>query len=91
MVVKHACFSRAVNNTWSAAPSYEYILVDTRGDKKNDGVITLNRPKARNALCDPLMRELSSALDAFEVDPAIGAVVITGDDKAFAGLWFFFV
>jgi hypothetical protein len=46
---------------------------------------------ARNALCDPLMRELGAALDDFEADPTIGAVVITGDEKAFAGRWLFLV
>ncbi len=61
--------------------TYSNILVETRGAV---GLITLNRPKALNALCDALVRELGRALDAFEADPAIGAVVITGSDKAFA-------
>ena len=61
--------------------SYENILVETRGAV---GLITLNRPKALNALCDALVRELSQALDAFESDAAIGAIVLTGSDKAFA-------
>jgi enoyl-CoA hydratase len=61
--------------------SYETILVETRGAV---GLITLNRPKALNALCDALVRELGRALDAFEADDAVGAVVITGSDKAFA-------
>jgi len=61
--------------------SYENILVDTRGAV---GLITLNRPQALNALCDALVRELGQALDAFEADDAIGAIVLTGSDKAFA-------
>ncbi len=61
--------------------SYANILVETRGAV---GLITLNRPKALNALCDALMRELGTALDGFEADAAIGAVVITGSDRAFA-------
>ncbi|MGH6995818.1 MAG: enoyl-CoA hydratase-related protein, partial [Stellaceae bacterium] len=61
--------------------SYENILVETRGAV---GLITLNRPQALNALCDALIRELGQALDAFEADDAIGAVVLTGSDKAFA-------
>ena len=61
--------------------SYDNILVETRGAV---GLITLNRPKALNALCDALVRELGRALDAFEADDAIGAVVITGSEKAFA-------
>ncbi|HUC64892.1 MAG TPA: enoyl-CoA hydratase [Stellaceae bacterium] len=61
--------------------AYEMILVETRGAV---GLIRLNRPKALNALCDTLVRELGAALDMFEADDAIGAVVITGSDKAFA-------
>ena len=61
--------------------SYENILVETRGAV---GLITLNRPQALNALCDALIRELGKALDAFEADDAIGAIVLTGNDKAFA-------
>jgi len=61
--------------------TYENILVETRG---RVGIIRLNRPKALNALCDALIRDLGQALDAFEADAAIGAVVITGNEKAFA-------
>ena len=61
--------------------SYENILVETRGAV---GLITLNRPKALNALCDALVRELGQALDVFESENAIGAIVLTGSDKAFA-------
>jgi enoyl-CoA hydratase len=61
--------------------SYENILVEIRGAV---GLITLNRPKALNALCDSLIRELDQALDTFEADNAIGAIVLTGGDKAFA-------
>jgi enoyl-CoA hydratase len=61
--------------------SYQNILVETRGPV---GLITLNRPKALNALCDALVREMGTALDGFERDDTIGAVVVTGSDKAFA-------
>ncbi len=61
--------------------SYENIVVETRGKV---GLLTLNRPKALNALSPELMRELAHALAAFEADAAIGAMVITGNDKAFA-------
>lgn len=61
--------------------AYENILVETRGAV---GLITLNRPKALNALCTPLIRELGQALDAFEADAEIGAIVLTGSEKAFA-------
>ena len=49
------------------------------------GFIQLNRPKALNALCDGLMKEVGKALDAFEADGSVGAIVITGSEKAFAG------
>src|SRR5512144_1304986 len=61
--------------------SYENILVETRG---RVGLVTLNRPKALNALNDKLMDELGEALLAFDGDEAIGAMVITGSEKAFA-------
>ena len=61
--------------------AYQYILVETRG---RVGLITLNRPDALNALCAPLMDELTAALDAFEADSGIGAMVLTGSEKAFA-------
>lgn len=61
--------------------AYENIIVETRG---NVGLITLSRPEALNALSSPLMAELTEALDAFEADDAIGAMVLTGSEKAFA-------
>lgn len=64
--------------------SFENILVETRGTKNSVGLITLNRPKALNALNDALIDEVGAALDGFEADEAIGAIVITGSDKAFA-------
>lgn len=64
---------------------YEYILVEKRGEKNNVGFIQLNRPKALNALCDGLMKEVGQALDNFEADGDVGAIVITGSDRAFAG------
>jgi enoyl-CoA hydratase len=59
----------------------ETIIVETRG---RVGVITLNRPQALNALNAKLMDELSAAVDRFEADAAIGCIVITGSEKAFA-------
>ncbi len=61
--------------------SYENILVETRG---RVGLITLNRPKALNALNDALMNELGEALFKFEADDAIGCMVVTGSERAFA-------
>lgn len=57
------------------------ILVSTEG---RVGLIRLNRPAQLNALNDALMDALGAALLAFDADPAIGAIVITGSDKAFA-------
>jgi len=61
--------------------TYEHILVARR---ERVGVITLNRPQALNALNDALMDELGAALQEFDADDGIGAIVITGNDKAFA-------
>lgn len=60
------------------------MLVERRGAGDCVAVITLNRPKALNALCDPLMAELSTTLDEVEADPKVAAIVITGSEKAFA-------
>ncbi|MFO1037427.1 MAG: enoyl-CoA hydratase [Geminicoccaceae bacterium] len=61
--------------------SYENILVERRG---RVGLITLNRPKALNALNADLIDELEQALAAFGADPEVAAMVITGSEKAFA-------
>ena len=61
--------------------SYETILTSTDG---RVGVITLNRPKALNALNDQLMDELGAALLSFDADSNISCIVITGSEKAFA-------
>lgn len=60
---------------------YQSIVVET---KEKVGIITLNRPKALNALNDQLMDELGLALKTFDKDEAIGCIVITGSEKAFA-------
>ena len=62
--------------------AYEFINVHTEAEKV--GVITLNRPKQLNALNAGLMIELGQALKAFDADHAIGCMVITGSEKAFA-------
>jgi len=66
-------------------PEDTLVLTDTRGDgARRTGLITLNRPKQLNALNDALMDELGAALRAFDADDGIGAIVITGSEKAFA-------
>ena len=61
--------------------AYENIIVDIKG---RVGLITLNRPKALNAINPELIKDLAQALDAFEADDHIGAIVLTGSEKAFA-------
>ena len=61
--------------------SYDLIKVENRG---RVGLITLNRPKQLNALNAKLMQELAQALYAYDADPGIGAILITGSEKAFA-------
>jgi enoyl-CoA hydratase len=60
---------------------YETILVEKRDEV---GVITLNRPKALNALNSVLLKELRHILSSFSADDCIGAIIITGSEKAFA-------
>ncbi|WP_159350576.1 enoyl-CoA hydratase [Roseomonas harenae] len=60
---------------------YGMIKAETRGKV---GLITLDRPSALNALCDQLMTEVGQALRGFDSDPAVGAIVLTGSEKAFA-------
>lgn len=68
-----------------AAANYEFIKLEKKGEKQNVGLITLNRKKALNALCAGLMKEMSNALESLESDPEIGAIVLTGSERAFAG------
>ena len=60
---------------------HHHIIVETKG---RVGVIRLNRPQALNALNAALVAELAGAVDTFEADGAIGCMVITGSEKAFA-------
>lgn len=61
--------------------TYETILVETRG---RVGWITLNRPEALNALNSQVMHDIVAAASAFDADPRIGAIVVTGSERAFA-------
>lgn len=61
--------------------AYETILVERRGKV---GLVTLNRPKALNALNSQVLQEVVAAAQALEADPEIGAIVLTGSEKAFA-------
>src|SRR5688572_18258555 len=61
-----------------------YETIETRIEAGKVGIITLNRPKALNALNDTLMTELGQALKAFDADEAIGCIIVTGSERAFA-------
>jgi enoyl-CoA hydratase len=61
--------------------SFEYILVENKGAV---GVVTLNRPKMLNALSFGVFKEIAVAIDQLEADEAIGCILITGSEKAFA-------
>ncbi|XP_051507961.1 enoyl-CoA hydratase, mitochondrial-like isoform X2 [Myxocyprinus asiaticus] len=86
LLLKHRLVPSALAATrqCSTGGQYQYIVIDKKGEKKNVGFIQLNRPKALNALCDGLMCEVGKALDTFESDSEVGAIVITGSEKAFA-------
>ena len=60
--------------------AYEHILTEIRGPV---GLITLNRPKAMNALCADLAHEIADAVNTYENNDAIGALIVTGSEKAF--------
>ena len=61
--------------------AYENVIVEKRG---RVGLITLNRPKALNALSDALISDLNQALEALDADDDVGCIVLTGSEKAFA-------
>ncbi|CAH3143458.1 unnamed protein product [Porites lobata] len=69
---------------YCSAKSFEMIKAEKKGENQSVGFIQLNRPKALNALCDQLMAEMQDALDDFENDKTVSAIVITGSEKAFA-------
>ena len=75
-------------STQTQPQSYEHILTST--PTQGVTLITLNRPKALNALCSPLVAELSQALNVAEKDDDVRCVVITGSEKAFAGEGFYY-
>ena len=82
--------SRAFSSTSAThAKEYEHVLVERRFSEDSPtkcgvGLITLNRPKALNALCDALFDDLIDAASTFDQEDDIGCMVITGSSKAFA-------
>jgi enoyl-CoA hydratase len=73
--------SMELSMTATEKPTYETILTEVR---ENVGVVRLNRPQVRNALNRTLIIELVEALEAFDSDASVGAIVISGDERAFA-------
>jgi enoyl-CoA hydratase len=67
--------------------SSTYTLITPTTPRPRVAMIQLNRPKALNALSTPLMTELNAHLQSLEKDSEIGAVVLTGGEKVFAGIF----
>lgn len=78
----------AVRFMSSQQKSYEYILVSR--PEPSVVLVTLNRPKALNALCSPLFQELNEVLKEADEDDTVGAMVLTGSERAFAGMQQFY-
>ena len=74
---------RFMSSSTSLQRSFEHILVSCPDPAVQ--LVRLNRPKALNALCTPLIEELNTALDDAEANDDIAAVVLTGSERAFAG------
>ena len=68
----------------SSLPKFEYVTLEEKGTNGRVGLVTLNRPKALNALFSPLMDDLLGAMNHLDNDPNVGAIVLTGSQKAFA-------
>ena len=77
----HCRFHFRNNHSKCLQSSYDFIKAEI---KDNVGIITLHRPKALNALCAGLLIDVNHAASVFDTDPSVGAIVITGSDKAFA-------
>jgi enoyl-CoA hydratase len=81
--LKPSYLSAAIRLMSTSNTEYQFIL-SSRPDP-SVALITLNRPKALNALSSPLFKELNQALFEADADDAVGAIVLTGSEKAFAG------
>merc|ERR1712141_268983 len=68
----------------STVPKYDYVNVEHKGTDGRVALVSLNRPKALNALFSPLMDDLIAALTHLDNDASVGAIVLTGSQKAFA-------
>ncbi|KAJ1508981.1 putative enoyl-CoA hydratase, mitochondrial, partial [Coelomomyces lativittatus] len=83
-ITSHTHGSKVIGSRFnSTSNSFQHLLV-SRSETGKVGIVQLNRPKALNALCSPLFIELNQVLKEFDNDPKIGAVVLMGNNKAFA-------
>ncbi len=80
-----ACISQREFIVLGKESKFKYVLTENKGKDGSVGLVTLNRPSALNSLSYDLLEELAIALREFDDDPSIGAIVITGHDKVFAG------
>src|SRR6201995_1784459 len=78
---RHISHPSTTNSRFRRDMTHETILVE---QEDRVGIITLNRPKALNALNSQVMDEVTTAAAEFDDDPGIGAIIITGSEKAFA-------
>ncbi|KAJ2905212.1 hypothetical protein MKZ38_006118 [Zalerion maritima] len=69
---------------FSASTRFSYEFIQTSQPKPGVGQVTLNRPKALNALCTPLINELNEALQKYNAADDVSAIILTGSEKAFA-------
>jgi enoyl-CoA hydratase len=67
-----------------STPSAERLVLSSRSPSNHVAILTLNRPKAKNALSSPLFEELNAELEKADKDDGVRAIVITGGDKVFA-------
>jgi len=81
--LSRTCRAATQHHKMSSVADYEYII--TSRPEPHVLLIQLNRPKALNALCSPLFKELNQALRGADKDDTIGAMVLTGSERAFAG------
>jgi len=84
LVNSSSILSTSTSTRALSTSTWQHIKTERRGTNDRVGLVALNRPKALNALCGPLMEELTQALGEWDKDPSIGAMVVTGNEKAFA-------
>jgi len=84
LLPKSKLLANTTLRTMSSIPNLEFVKAEKVGTDGRVGLLTLNRPKALNALFTPLMNDLLAAIQYFESDKTVGAMVLTGSEKAFA-------